>query len=185
MPRSIFRYIIIILFIIVIGFSYGYFKTFFSFEPPEEGHSLDYLEQNVSDISEMKLNAGAKLIYITYYVICGDEVVEEKYIDDKYINCTKTELQQNEKGWEIFSFTPDEVKLKREINDICDDHYYIGVQNGYVSLFQGIPGIKSTLIEQTDIIADTLREDDRAILERGLIIKNEQEFLKIREGLTN
>ena len=50
--------------------------------------------------------------------------------------------------------------------------------------FQGIPGVKSILIEQTDIIADTLREDDRLILEKGLTINSEEEFLNIREGLT-
>ena len=45
--------------------------------------------------------------------------------------------------------------------------------------------MKSSLVERTDIIADTLREDDRLILEKGLTINSEQEFLKIREGLTN
>lgn len=52
-----------------------------------------------------------------------------------------------------------------------------------MALFQGIPGIKAILVEKTDIIADTLREDDRLILEKGLTIKDQEEFLKIREGL--
>lgn len=185
MPRNFFRYIIIIMFVITVSFSYGYLRTFLSIKNPDENANLDYLEQNVSKMPEMKLNAGAKLIYITYYVGCGDEITEEKNIDDKYVGYTKSELEQHEKDWDIDSFTPDEVKLKREIHGICNNHYYIGIQNGYVALFQGIPGIESTLVERTDIIADTLREDDRLILEKGLVIYGEQEFLKIREGLTN
>jgi hypothetical protein len=185
MPRNIFRYIIIIIFIITISFSYGYLKTFLSVKNPRGNVNLDYLEQNVSKMPEIKLNAGAKLIYLTYYVGCGDEITEVKYLDDKYIGYTKSGLEEHERDWEIESFTPDEVKLKREVHGICNNHYYIGIQNGYVALFQGIPGMKSSLVERTDIIADTLREDDRLILEKGLTINSEQEFLKIREGLTN
>jgi hypothetical protein len=185
MPRAFYRYIIVITFIISLSFSYGYLKTFLSIKNPNENAKPDDLEQNVYKMPEMKLNAKAKLIYITYYVGCGDEVIEEKYLNDKYIGYTKSELAQHEINWDIDSFTSDEVKLKREVHDICGNHYYIGIQSGYVALFRGIPGIKSTLVERTDIIADTLREDDRLILEKGLIINGEQEFLKIREGLTN
>jgi len=185
MPRYFFRYVIVVIFIIIISFSYGYLKTFLSIKSPNGNANPDYLEQNISKMQEVKLNAGAKLIYLTYYVGCGDEITEEKYLDDKYIGYTKSELEQHERDWEIDSFTPDEVKLKREIHGICSNHYYIGIQNGYVAFFQGIPGIQSTLVERTDIIADTLREDDRLILEKGLTINDEQEFLKIREGLTN
>jgi len=150
---------------------------------PNRNVNPNNIEHNVTQIPEMKLEAGAKLIYTTYYIKCNDEIVQEKTIDEKLIGYTKSELEQLEKDWEIVSFTPDEVSLIREINDICDNHYYIGIQDGYVAFFQGIPGIKSILVEQTDIIADTLREDDRLILEKGLTVNDEQEFLKIREGL--
>ena len=185
MPRIILRYIIILIFVITISFSYGYLKTLLSIKNPDRNTNLDYIEQNVSKMPEMKLNAGAKLIYSTFYVGCGDEVTEEKSIEDRHIGYTKSKLEQDERDWDIVNFTPDEVKLKREVHGICSNHYYIGIQNGYVALFQGIPGMQSTLVERTDIIADTLREDDRMVLEKGLIINNEQEFLKIREGLTN
>jgi len=184
MPRKIFRYIIIITVFLVISFSYGVLKTFLSIKEPNKNTNINNIEHNVSQISEMKLNPGAKLIYTTYYIKCNDEIIQEKTIDDELIGCTKSELEQLEKDWNIVNFTPDEVSLIREIDDICDNHYYIGIHNGYVAFFQGIPDIKSVLIEQTDIISDTLREDDRLILEKGLTVNDEQEFLKIREGLT-
>ncbi|NLZ53637.1 MAG: hypothetical protein GX892_10920, partial [Thermoanaerobacteraceae bacterium] len=180
-----FRYFIIITVIVLTGFGYGYLKTLFSIEEPNRNDNLNIIEHDVTQIPEMRLQPGAKLIYTTYYIKCNHEITQEKTIDDKIIGYSKSDLEHLEKDWEIASFTPNEVSLIREINDICDKHYYIGIQDGYVALFQGIPGIKSILIEQTDIIADTLREDDRLILEKGLTINDEQEFLKIREGLTN
>ena len=57
MPRNIFRYIIIIIFIITISFSYGYLKTFLSVKKPDGNANLDYLEQNVTQMPEMKLKA--------------------------------------------------------------------------------------------------------------------------------
>lgn len=186
MPRFFFKYLIILICIITVGFSYGYLKTFLSFKSPNENPELDInnIEREVSKIPEIKLNAGAKLRYITYYVGCGHKIIEEDIIDETYVGLSKTEIQQKEVDWVIDSFTPNEVILKREESGICGNHYYIGIQNGYVALFQGVPGMQSTLVEQTDIMADILREDDRLILEKGLIIYDEQEFLKIREGLT-
>lgn len=184
MPKNIFKYISIFIIVIAVGFSYGYLKTIFSVKEPKRNLDVNNVEQNVAQVPEMRLEAGARLIYITYYIKCGDEITEEKTIDEKFIGCTRSELQQLEKDWEITDFTPKEVSLTRQINDICENHYYIGIQDGYVALFQGIPGVKSILIEQTDIIADTLREDDRLILEKGLTINSEEEFLNIREGLT-
>jgi len=183
MPGKILRYIVIVVVFIVISFSYGYLKTFLSIKEPKNDLDTEHIERNVSQVSEMELNPGARLVYTTFYVKCNDELIEEEIIGDELIGCTKSELERLKKDWKIVSFTPDEVSLIREINDICDNHYFVGIQDGYVALFQGIPGIKSILLEQTDIIADTLRQDDRLILERGLVIKDRQEFLKIREGL--
>lgn len=186
MPRNLFRYIIIIFFIIIVSFGYGYLKTFLLLKQPLEYNNVHNKGQDaVIKTSEMKLTTGAKLKYITFYIGCGDEITEEKNIDKKYIGLTKAELQQIEEDWCIDNFTPDEVILKREKNGICDNHYYVGIKDGYVALFQGIPGLQSTLIEKTGIMVDILRQDDRLILEKGLIINDKQDFLKIREGLTN
>ena len=183
MPGKVFRYIVIITLITAMSFGYGYLKTFLSIKEPNKNTNFNNIESNVSQISDVKLNPGAKLIYTSHYVKCDDKIIQEEIIGDDLSGCTRDELKELKKEWEIVSFAPDEVSLIRVINDVCDNHYYIGIQDGYVALFQGIPGIKSLLIEQTDIIVDTLREDDRLILKEGLVIKDQEEFLKIREGL--
>ena len=182
MPKKVLKYIIVIAVLITVSFSYGYLKTFLSLKEPNNTNT-ERVEHNVAGVSEIKLNPGAKLIYITRYIKCNDEIKQEETIDEELIGYTRDEFEKIKKDWKVINFMPHEVQLVKEIDDICDNHYYIGIQDGYVALFQGIPGIKAILVEKTDIIADTLREDDRLILEKGLTIKDQEEFLKIREGL--
>ena len=171
--------------LIILTVSLGFLTSMFIYNSGIPFKNSDYLEQNVIQTPQIKLNSKAKLKYITFYMGCGDEIIEEKNIDEKYVGITKSDFQKVESDWIIESFTSEEAVLRREINGICSNHYYIGINNGYVALFQGIPGMQSSLMEQTDILADILREDDRQILEKGLILNDKQEFLKIREGLTN
>lgn len=184
MPKNIFKYIFIVLAVIIIGFTLGYVRTFISLDVPKEKNEI---KQNkyVGKIDKTRLSSQANLIFKTYYIKCGHEVTEKKSSNATFSGYTKEQLANKLNHWEIESFTPEQVTLKRKVDDICNEHFYIGIKDGYVSLFQGRPDLPSRVIEQTDIIADVLRKEDRAMLEEGLIIESKEEFLKIREGLTS
>ncbi|MCR4430786.1 MAG: BofC C-terminal domain-containing protein [Tepidanaerobacteraceae bacterium] len=187
MPNKLIRFLILFIILMVTGFSIGYLKTFISLRENHAGNNYAENIENhdVSNLEEIKLKPGAKMIYITYYSGCGHENREEKTAEERFAGFTKKQLEKEVEGWEIESFTPDEVVLKKQIDGICGDHYYIGLNDGYVTLFRGLPGVQSEVVEKTDILADTLREEDRTMLERGIIINSREEFLEIREGLTN
>lgn len=126
-----------------------------------------------------------RIIIITYFKKCGhteaNEIPADKYIGQKYEDFVKG----LEKGIKIEKFSDDEVILKREVDSYCDNHYYVGIKDGFVSLFKGVPGGPSILVEKTDISTEVLKEEDKNILEKGIIIKDKEEFLKIKEGLSN
>lgn len=184
MPRNIYRYIFIVLGIVILGFTLGYLKTFVSLDIPDKNNTKRE-NQNVSRINQVRLTPQAGFIFKTYYTKCGHEKIEKKLSNDKFSGYTKKQLANEMKNWEIESFTPKEVVLKRQVENVCDKHYFIGIKDGYVALFQGRPALPSKIIEKTDIIVDVLKEEDRAILEKGLVINNKREFLKIKEGLTS
>lgn len=184
MPKNIYKYIFIIFTVAIIAFVLGYMRTFVSLDVPNKELEIKQNE-DVGKIDKARLNSEANLIFKTYYSKCGHEITEKKSSNATFSGCTKEQLADKLSDWEIESFTPEQVILKREVDNICDEHYYIGIKDGYVALFQGRPDLPSKVIEQTDIIADVLREEDRAILEKGLIINSKEEFLKIREGLTS
>lgn len=187
MPKKLFSFLILFIILMAAGFITGYLKTFISLRENHTGinqtENID--NHDVSNIQEIKLKPGAKMIYVTFYSGCGHETREEKTAEDRFTGFTKKQLEKELEDWEIESFTPDEVILKKQVDGICGDHYYIGLSDGYVTLFRGLPGERSEVVEKTEILADTLREEDRAMLEKGIIINSREEFLKIREGLTN
>jgi len=187
MPKKLFRYLILFILLMVVGFSFGYFKTFISLREnhADRDRTENIDNHDVSNIKEVKLKPGAKMIYVTFYSGCGHEIRQEEPMDDRFSGFRRQQLEKEIKDWKIESFTPDEVILKKQVDGLCDEHYYIGLNDGYVTLFRGLPGAQSEILEKTDILADTLREEDRAMLEKGIIIKSREEFLKIREGLTN
>lgn len=187
MPNKFYRILALFMMIIVGGFCIGYLKTFMSLRNDNSGLNIPgkVENHNVSSIEEMKLNPDAKIIYITYYTGCGHEIREEKTAGDRFAGVTKSQLKKDLGDWEIESFTPDEVILKKRVEGICDNHYYIGLRNGYVTLFRGIPGVRSEVVEKTEILAETLKEEDRTMLEKGIVINSIKEFQEIREGLTN
>lgn len=187
MPKKLFRYLILVIMLMVVGFGFGYFKTFVSLrENHRERNQIENIDNHdVTNIQEVRLKPEAKMIYVTFYTGCGHEVRHEEPLDARFSGFTRQQLEKEINDWKIESFAPDEVVLRKQVDGVCDDHYYIGLDSGYVTLFRGIPGVRSDIMEKTDILADTLREEDRVMLENGLIIKSREEFLQIREGLTN
>lgn len=126
-----------------------------------------------------------KIVCFTYYKKCGHtrvfEIPVQKYVGQKF-----TDFEKGlESGVKIEKFSSDEIIIKKEEDSYCDDHYYIGTKDGFVSLFKGVPGEPSMILEKTDIPIDVLKEEDRNILERGIVIKDKEEFYKILEGLSN
>lgn len=184
MPRNVSRYIFIVLGIVILGFALGYIKTFISLDMSEK-NDIKQKNENVSRINQVRLTSQTSFIFKTYHVKCGHETIEKKLSNAAFSGYTKKQLANEMRNWEIESFTPEEVVLSRKVDDICDEHYYIGIKDGNVALFQGRPDLPSKIIEKTDIIVDILRKEDRAILEKGLVIESKREFLKIKEGLTS
>ncbi|NLC62730.1 MAG: hypothetical protein GX759_01415, partial [Thermoanaerobacterales bacterium] len=125
-------------------------------------------------------------VYKLYYIKCGHKIEEEKPSQKSYWGLTKDQLENElDDEWFIESFSPEEVVLIKTLDKFCDNHYYVGIQDGYVTLFQGIPGNESLVLQKTDIMADILRYEDRVTLEKGVIIEDKREFLQIKEGLAN
>jgi len=187
MPRKLFRYIIVIVFFMILSFGYGYLREVFSFKKatPDNYNARDQRDVVRVKDQETTLRADAVVLYTVYYTGCGHEYTEEKAIEDRFVGLSKEELEEQIKDWAVVYFTPQQINLRRNIEGLCDEHYYIGIYQGYVALFKGEPGLESTPVEMTDIIVDVLREDDRNLLEQGMIIESKEEFMKIREGLTN
>lgn len=187
MPRkSLYRYMAVVAIFIVISFSYGYLNTLFTLKKPHAyTKPIDDQGEIVVQLPEIRSTSETVVRYNTYYTDCDHITISEEVLDQSLVGLTKEEYISLVEDWRVTSFTPEEIILERQRVGVCEEHYYVGIQNGYVTLFQGAPGINSTIVEQTEIVADKLRGEDRALLEKGLVIADKEEYLQIREGLAN
>lgn len=182
MPKKIVIFIFAVALLVSAGFFFGYYSAMFDSKKTDD-RSLKNAE--TIQLPEETLKPGARIIFITRYKECGHEKRSEMLVDEKYVGYTKSRLQEEFKEWKIESFSNNRAILTKLIDSICEEHYYIGLYDGYVALFQGKPGKDSKLLELTDIKAGILKEEDRKLLERSIVINSKDEFLKIREGLTH
>ncbi|MCG0275898.1 MAG: BofC C-terminal domain-containing protein [Thermosediminibacteraceae bacterium] len=182
MPKKILVALVIMV-IITIGFIYGFYGIYSDYKNAQENRFSENTE--TIKLPEETIKPGAKIVYITKFRECGHEQRTESSIDEKYVGYTKARLQEEFKEWGIESFSSSKVVMTKLVDGICENHYYIGIYEGYVALFQGEPGKSSKVLEITDIKAGILKEEDRRLLEKGIIINSKDEFLKIREGLTH
>lgn len=184
--KNMYIYITAVLVFTILGFSYGYLNTLFSFQKPQSYMKSGTDEGKVVTQSPQIVTSPHTMIkYITRYSGCDHTVSSEELLDPSLIGFTKDEYMGLVDDWSVTGFSPEEIILERKIVGVCDEHYYVGVHNGCVTLFRGAPDFDSTIIEQTEIPVDKLRGEDRALLEKGLVIVDKEEYLTIREGFAH
>jgi hypothetical protein len=60
---------------------------------------------------------------------------------------------------------------------------FLGVKDGYVTVFYGKPGPKAIIKEQTKIPINNLVPQDLEELKRGLMVQSREDLLRTLEGL--
>ena len=83
--------------------------------------------------------------------------------------------------WELKKFTQDEVVLYREINGLCNEHYIIKDDAGYVKIFTINQNGEEELVESTLIAVQYLPEADVSELKQGIKVYGMEEVNKIIE----
>ncbi|MDK2835566.1 MAG: hypothetical protein PWP21_343 [Thermosediminibacterales bacterium] len=131
-----------------------------------------------------KITKDTKIIFETYYEKCGNLITDTRYPKSEEIGMDKKQISVNYPDWVVIDFSAKEVRLKRMIDDYCPNKFYIGVKDGKIALFHGNKE-NPILVEKTNISIDFLKDEDKRLLEKGIPIKNIEEFLKIREGFSN
>ena len=100
-----------------------------------ENEIQNEIELVTTSYNEEKTTPNTKLIFKTYYKKCEHMQEKKKEIDEKLVNKTKEELQEEYKNWRIENFNKEEAVLYREVDEICNEHYIIRYNNGYVTIY--------------------------------------------------
>lgn len=118
---------------------------------------------------------------------CGHESLTASQFTSQQIGMDRAAFEKEALGYQIEEFGAEQVILSRRqalLCDSCKSGEFIGIVNGYVSVFAGTPQKPGPMLEATRIPAARLPQSERTKLENGIPVKNVSERLQILEGLS-
>jgi len=130
-------------------------------------------------------NGTGKLVREIYS--CGHESLKAGQFAPQQIGLDRAAFEKEAIGYQIEEFGAKQVILSRRqalLCDNCKSGEFIGILNGYVSVFAGTPQKPGPMLEATRIPVARLPQPERIKLENGIPVKNVSERLQILEGLS-
>jgi len=183
------KYIIILLAIITIiaGVIIGVWlssKNKTSNLEPETKSQLAKTNQNIKNEiqtvetinKEIKTSPNCLFVFQTYYKECNHTINKKQEIPKECVNQTEEELQEKYKDFAIKEFTSNQVTFYEEKEGICNEHYIIKDNNGYVAIYTIDSFGKETLKETTEIVTSYLPETDKIRLKEGIKVTGQEEL---------
>lgn len=173
------NWVAIVLLTIILGITSGIIVHVYSNEKREEStlkqaNEFERMEQeeksNIVKVSsnEEKTTPNTTITFETYYNKCGHVKINKKTIDKDDVNKSLNEIKEKYNDYSIESFNKDEIVLKKEVDKLCDDHYIVREDDGYISVYNVDENGNETLKNRTDILTKYLPNEDIDLLKKGI-----------------
>lgn len=193
------KYAIIIIIALVLGFLVGVYLYRINYSEKEDDNlkiaqkvedectdfaeleSNGMLETVITNGQEEKVSPNCLLTLKIYYKTCGHLIEKFQNIEQNLINLTEEQLRERLPEWEIQKFTPDQIVLYKELDNFCNEHYKLKIENGYVRIYEVDEQNNEKLLKSTDISSEYLTEDDLEKLKDGVEIYTKKELNKTIE----
>lgn len=132
------------------------------------------------------LEEGATVVYRTTYAVCGstEETVQPAW--PELIGKGAHEILVRHPGWELASFSPQQVVLQRTIEAMCPDmvrYRFLALADGRVVIYYGRTADHLLLKEVSPIREVDLLPEDRHQLEKGVVLEGDLAVTQFLEGL--
>ena len=141
--------------------------------------SQEALETNVREEDEVSPNA--MLILKTNHKECGHTTKEEVDVPPEIVNKNKVEVSQIYPQWEVIGFSPDEIVLYREVEGICNEHYVLKENDGFLAIYTKNEKGEEKLKEVTSISLEYLPQADIDRIKEGIEATGNEELNSILE----
>ena len=128
--------------------------------------------------SDVKLSPNAYIIFEKYYTDCGHTIIQKEKVKDSEVNKDEEYFKNAYSDWEIESFTAEEVKLYKEFQGNCDEHYLITIDDENIVVYSVDNDGNRTLKEKTDIPVQYLPNEDIELLQKGITAYGQNELAK-------
>ncbi len=170
---------VLVLLLSVIGY-YSLINPEAKLPIPQQGS--EFVKQD----GKIKISPETTLVQRIIYTKCKDIEVFKTTPPDNLIGLNFNQVQKIYSGWTIEKFDTKEVEMTLSVDSLCREHsnnMFIGIKDGYVTVFNGLPGPKAIVKEATKIPVNSLMPQDVQELRQGLVIQSKEELLRTLEGM--
>lgn len=134
------------------------------------------VEVVTTSTSKIKTSPNTKFIFKTYYKKCEHITSKTVNISEEFINKDEEEIRLSYKDWKIEKFNIDEVIFYKQEEGICDEHYIIKDNNGYIAIYFLDNNENEKLKEVTGIVTNYLPDIDKQNLKEGIKVIGEEQL---------
>lgn len=134
------------------------------------------IELITTSVNEVKISPNAVIIFERYYKKCNHNSVEQTEIPQDLVNLTQRDIEMKYKNYDIKKFSSNEITLSKEEEGICNEHYVLRENYGYVAIYNIDEYGNETLNEVTGVVTKYLPETDVARLKNGIKVNGKQEL---------
>ena len=100
----------------------------------------------------------------------GHFTLQDSEIPVELINLTQKEIEEMYADWKVEEFSSDSLVLCQEVNNICDEHYFVKLGDNNVEIYQVGNGGSLSLYRETEISREYLTDEDVNTLENGFLV---------------
>jgi hypothetical protein len=101
------------------------------------------------------------------------------------MNMNEQQLKEKYRHWHLSGYSPPIIEFSRNIDAYCPNHYIIGVDGGYITIYVYDENGKKALYEKTDISSAPLTPKDQQALEGGIVVDTKEQMEQTLEGFSN
>ncbi len=173
----------ILLFIVSVGVGFLYTRLFYNSENNQQSAQFelnnieDYGVQNYTKLQTLeassedeKLSPNASFAIKEYYDECGHFNFKHYQLPTELVNMTRQEVEDHYDEYEVEEFENDKLVLTREINGLCDEHFFITLVDNHIEVMKLKADGNFIPYQKTDISKEYLPEEDVKQLEEGIYI---------------
>ncbi len=129
-----------------------------------------------TSVNEIKISPNAVIIFERYYKKCGHNSIEQIEVPQDLVNLTQSDIEMKYKDYQIKKFSSNEITLSKQEEGICNEHYILRENYGYVAIYNIDENGKEILNEVTGVVTKYLPETDIARLRDGIKVNGKQEL---------
>ena len=142
--------------------------------PPDPELHMVYANLEAAAIT----NENTEIVYEYYYTKDG---ITEKVSESAplfLIGKDEDYFRRSFMDWELLSFSPGEVVMRKTVYDFSVQNYVIGIFEGYVAVFYANEITSSGIREVTDTPLISLPPAEQERLRKGIIVSGEENLVR-------